>query len=953
MKLFRALIIALAVTLSGVNCLNAADEPGLRIPLWENGPPGFENRKDEPELAKDYWVRNIHQPSVTAYLPTKEKATGAAVIICPGGGHRELVFNGEGRDAGQFLSEMGVAAFALKYRLAREEGSPYSLDIHPRQDGQRAMRLVRSRAAEWGLDPGRIGILGFSAGGEVASLVTYAPGDGKADAEDPIDRVSSRPDFQMLVYPGPLGIPETIPETAPPAFLVVANDDGAARSLLDVLTRYRNAGLPVEAHFFNRGGHAFNMGGRSQLKSIRGWPHRMADWMSDNFILDTTGREEWLKQQTAQRERAKQRQERQRERTQATTLAATTAAIPAGRQPKPQVRYELTANSKKQEGVPEGRLEGPFLFHSKVIENTVRKFWISVPAQYDGKQPACVLVFQDGARATNPGGVLRVPQVLDNLIAKHAIPVTNGIYITPGHRGQEFPDSIGTGNPDNRDREYDVMDDAYARMIVDEILPKVGEKYSLTNDPAGRAIGGSSSGGICAFTVAWHKPDQFRNVISLIGSFTDIHGGHVYPQLIRDNPVKPIRIFLQDGKNDNRNPINPNMDWYQQNQAMIAAFTSQKYDMAYVFGEGGHSDDHGGAILPEMLQWIWHDYPGVKSSSAEELVEIAKRCASTTVDPFPGFDSVSMIDPIGQWKWENNFNRTRRTEVLTIEGDRSRIHGRLESTEIVDGQPVTSVTTIDKAEIVGNKLSFDVMRERNNRKFEQTFQGIVSDKAVVGWSISEFNGTQQDRPWRAERIAVAAAAVSPIGDFETASDVGPVRKPGSTVYDPIAKTYELTGAGTNMWADKDECHIVWKKLAGDFVLDANVKMLGEGVDPHRKLGLIVRKSLDTNSAYADVAVHGDGLTSLQFRRTDGAKTEQVQSTIKGPERIRLSRTGSKYVMSVAKAGEEFTAADGVELDLGNDVSVGLFICSHNPDVVEKGIFTNVQITPVPVEKPGK
>lgn len=143
----------------------------VEIPLWPAGAPGFENRRNEPVQAKDYWVRNIHNPSITVYLPLKEKATGAAVVICPGGGHRELVFNAEGDQPARFLNSIGVAAFVLKYRLAREENSPYSLDKHPREDAYRAMRLVRSKAREYGIDPNRLGMLGFSAGGEVVEMV--------------------------------------------------------------------------------------------------------------------------------------------------------------------------------------------------------------------------------------------------------------------------------------------------------------------------------------------------------------------------------------------------------------------------------------------------------------------------------------------------------------------------------------------------------------------------------------------------------------------------------------------------------------------------------------------------------------------------------------------------------------------------------------------------------------
>jgi acetyl esterase/lipase len=275
--------------LFAVVCLPAAavlaDEPQI-VPLWPNGAPGFESRRGESELAKDYWVKNIHNPSITVFLPTKEKATGAAVVICPGGGHRELVFNAEGVEAARYLNSIGVAAFALKYRLGREKDSPYSIEKHAREDGVRALRLVRARAKEWNVDPARVGIMGFSAGGEVASMVAFGAGEGDPKAADTVDQLSSRPDFLVMIYPGPLGIPATIPPKAPPAFLVVANDDrGAARVIASLFQKYRDAHVPVEAHIFARGGHAFNMGKRSKLATLKSWPQRLADWMADNDIL--------------------------------------------------------------------------------------------------------------------------------------------------------------------------------------------------------------------------------------------------------------------------------------------------------------------------------------------------------------------------------------------------------------------------------------------------------------------------------------------------------------------------------------------------------------------------------------------------------------------------------------------------------------------------------------------
>jgi acetyl esterase/lipase len=276
--------LAFAVLLAGVLMLRA--QPFETVHLWTNGAPGFEDRRDEPEQAQSYWVRNIHNPSITVFLPPKEKANGAAVLIFPGGGHRELVFNAEGVEPARYLTNLGVAAFVLKYRLARETNSPYSLKIHPRQDAQRALRLIRSRAAEWNLDTNRIGIMGFSAGGEVASMVAYSPTAGDPASADPIEHEESLANFQIVIYPGPLGIPERVPADAPPAFFLIANDDtGHIGAILSLEQKYHQAGRPMEVHIYEHGGHGFNMGGRSKLTSIKDWPQRLTDWMTDTGIL--------------------------------------------------------------------------------------------------------------------------------------------------------------------------------------------------------------------------------------------------------------------------------------------------------------------------------------------------------------------------------------------------------------------------------------------------------------------------------------------------------------------------------------------------------------------------------------------------------------------------------------------------------------------------------------------
>ncbi|HWZ16867.1 MAG TPA: alpha/beta hydrolase [Mucilaginibacter sp.] len=258
------------------------------IPLWQKGAPGFENRRNEPEQAKSYWVKNIHNPSLTVFLPPKDKANGAAVVICPGGGHRLLVFNAEGIDPAKFLNNLGVAVFVLKYRLGRDTLSPYKVEVHARQDGFRAMRLVRSRAAEFGIDPNRIGMMGFSAGGEVVDMVAFENGQGDPNAPDIIDRANAKPNFLIQIYPGPGFIPDVVPHDAPPIFLLAANDDPCCSiSVMQLLQKYRDAKVPAEAHLFTQGQHGFNMGYRSKLKSIKNWPDRLADWLSDNNILQS------------------------------------------------------------------------------------------------------------------------------------------------------------------------------------------------------------------------------------------------------------------------------------------------------------------------------------------------------------------------------------------------------------------------------------------------------------------------------------------------------------------------------------------------------------------------------------------------------------------------------------------------------------------------------------------
>ena len=259
--------------------------------------------------------------------------------------------------------------------------------------------------------------------------------------------------------------------------------------------------------------------------------------------------------------------------------------------------YNLGVDSEPQPGVPQGKLI-KHTWESKIFPGTFRDYWVYVPAQYDGKEPACVMVFQDGWSYANPKGQFRVPVVFDNLIARKEIPVIVGIFINPG----VTPGRDGKSGVSNRSFEYDTLSDQYARFLEKEILPEVSKEYKLREDAAGRAICGISSGGICAFSVAWFRPDMFSKVLSHVGSFTNIRGGDVYPGRIRKTKPKAIRVFLQDGSQD---LDNEHGNWPLANQQMASALRFKKYDYHFEYGDGGHNGRHGGAIMPPSLRWLW------------------------------------------------------------------------------------------------------------------------------------------------------------------------------------------------------------------------------------------------------------------------------------------------------------------------------------------------------------
>lgn len=281
----------------------------------------------------------------------------------------------------------------------------------------------------------------------------------------------------------------------------------------------------------------------------------------------------------------------------------------------PDAFYKLGPDSMPQDGVPKGEIRGPYVLQSKAYEGTQHTYWVYVPAQYDPAVAASLMIYNDGHAFMAPDGDVRAQNVMDNLIFRRELPVMIGVFINPGRRpDQPEPDEKEWGdNTTNRRIEYNSLDDKYARVIVDELLPVLKKEYNISNDPERRGIGGSSSGAIAAFTVAWERPNEFRKVLSNVGSFVDLRGGNAYPEIIRKSEKKPLRVFLCDGRNDLRGvrdnkPYNQAVDWFYQNVQMMQALTAKGYDLNYAWGMNKHGQKMGGAILPDMMRWLWRDH---------------------------------------------------------------------------------------------------------------------------------------------------------------------------------------------------------------------------------------------------------------------------------------------------------------------------------------------------------
>ncbi len=403
-------------------------------------------------------------------------------------------------------------------------------------------------------------------------------------------------------------------------------------------------------------------------------------------------------------------------------------------------RYFLGKDSQRVAGTPQGTVTEYQWLDSKIYPGTKRRYYVYVPAQYDASKPAALMVFQDGHAYMNENGEYRAPIVFDNLIHRQELPVMIGVFIDPGHLKDELPEKRGwKPTPENRSVEYDSLSDTYSKFLLEEILPEVEKNYNITKDPLGRGISGASSGGICSFTVAWERPDQFSKVLSHIGSFTNIRGGDRYPGLIRgtdtkmvmqapattdsakeDEPTEepatgedpasyPLRIYLQDGSNDLDNKYG---NWPLANQQMFAALKFKNYDVKFDYGEGGHNGKHAGSIFPDALRWLWRDYPGVTpklsimpgEQTAEWAVKwwmprheakLAQRKAMEKVDLLMIGDSITHAwEDKGLETW-NKYYANRNALNLGFSGDRTEhVIWRFQNGAIDDISPKLAVIMI-------------------------------------------------------------------------------------------------------------------------------------------------------------------------------------------------------------------------------------------------------------------
>jgi enterochelin esterase-like enzyme len=294
--------------------------------------------------------------------------------------------------------------------------------------------------------------------------------------------------------------------------------------------------------------------------------------------------------------------------------------------------YRLGPDSKPMDGVPRGHFVGPKIIPSSVFPGTQHTYYVYVPAQYDPTQPAALMIFNDGEAMKREPGDMQAQYVLDNLIFRREIPVMLGVFISPGRRpDQPEPTEREWGDrTSNRPEEYNRPTNLYSRVIEEELMPELKKDYNISPDPDLHGIMGCSSGGCAAFGVVWFGQSQFHKVITIVGSFVDLKGEYIYPELVEASDKKPIRIFMQDGRNDNRSARNLQRDWFSQNVRLMEALTKKGYDVNYAWGIGNHGQKQGGAIFPDMMRWLWRDQP--VSTDPNDKVERSFRTPAVSAD---------------------------------------------------------------------------------------------------------------------------------------------------------------------------------------------------------------------------------------------------------------------------------------------------------------------------------
>ncbi len=289
------------------------------------------------------------------------------------------------------------------------------------------------------------------------------------------------------------------------------------------------------------------------------------------------------------------------------SILASAPCVAQQREPE----YPVHPDSLQKEGVPEGQVVQGTFDQSKVFPGTTRDYWVYIPKQYDGSRPAAVMVFQDGGGYAKRKGSFNVPNVFDNLIHSGEMPVTIGVFVNPG-----VVPAVNENSQKryNRSYEYDSIDDRYSKFLIEEFLPHVESKHSvkLSTDPNDRAICGSSSGGICAFNVAWHRPDVFRRVFTTVGTYVGLRGAHEIATMVRKTEPKPLRVYLQDGSNDLNIYAG---DWWMANQSLLRSLEFSGYEVEHSWGEGAHSGKHGASIFPDVMRWLWKDHGKVPVST--------------------------------------------------------------------------------------------------------------------------------------------------------------------------------------------------------------------------------------------------------------------------------------------------------------------------------------------------